>query len=525
MSIARLLEEPFGPYDETFALQPCEKDPQQPRNKPLGPKDLNIKSLWMVHAAANRNIGLDETEFVDYCNTDTPEVQFHGIIVVKSLSWLTPRLLTVLDADIKERDAHLHGASARSLKGLYDRVKIDTEDERLVKLYIKFSTNMPACFMTVEQHSESLVLKAHPSKRDFVVKSLDVETYSRSRNYLERWRLYAFLRREIARQNNPPVEARTIKWIIDSMLEHHRQVSLRRRIIFDPEDSDMEDSVTGTTKSTRHLCHVSRHECTGILARHAEWLLAQQITTNASHHHIVNLRSLYKFCQKMKEVKRRKRRLGDRTWGMEYKVRPSDNDKESLDEVDLTRFGPGADWDERIKRYCLQKPTKTWESMLSNTPAPAPEPIVEAHYDSDFTVTSSSEYSDSSDSPPPSRTLDVKVPWWAWQNCQWNKIRFKNDRWQCPDDYCFFEVNLREIETRKSERVGISRDRFDTVTPGVVCDRLGRTEVLKHVDEHMHRNRVHFQRKKKDGAREIRVVEWPLPGKPVRQSSVKMEFD
>ncbi|KAK7027340.1 hypothetical protein VNI00_015303 [Paramarasmius palmivorus] len=520
MSLVQLLEEPFGPYEEFLALEPGVKTSM---------KDLlHMKSVVMVNTRTKKTTGLDYTDLVQHEGTELPKVHFYGVIVIEKLSWLTPEVQKHLNNDIKGRDEELHRSCTTTLEKIYKKADANTGEERLVKMYLRCTKSKPAGYMTMDDYPKSLVLtssvhRASSSKvnRNFVVDSLHVETHARSRNTLERWRLHALIKHAIDQQNKPPVETRTFKWIIDSMLKYHHDFSIQRRIIFDPEDSDIEDVITGETKRRRHLCRVSRHECAGILAAHAEWLLAQQVVTQYSKHHLVNLRSLYKFCMKAKSVRKTKAKANKRsTWGLEYQIDSEPRRKES-DQVDLSRFGKG-DWESAIERHCLGAPKVRVVSCIAvllpiyrqkyilpplSRPRTPPRPDTTGQFDSDYSVSSSAEESDSDSDSDISRALYAKIPKWPMR-----RIRFINGRWQCPERQCLFEVDLLGIQATHPER------------PGKYCKHLAVGHIKDHTDEHLHGWGVHFlPTHSANGQVSVRLVEWPLRGRG--DDDVKMEED
>ena len=125
--------------------------------------------------------------------------------------------------------------------------------------------------------------------------------------------------------------------------ERYERDSRYTRLIYLSGDSDIEDTETGRTRKPRKPCHLSRSECTDVLATHGEWLISQQIDSDkpSRARWLVNLQDLWKFCEKAKAKKKRRKarvRASERSWGREYVARGGE-ETEDFDRVDLKRFG------------------------------------------------------------------------------------------------------------------------------------------------------------------------------------------
>jgi len=242
------------------------------------------------------------------------------------------------------------------------------------------------------------------SYNEFKIQSFDVETYARSRKFFGRWRLHTLVRMIISERHPPPVEERTVDWLVKEILRYHQEVARKHRFVFDAEsDSDVDEA--GKTTRRRYLRHVPRAEVLRLLAKHAEWFLAQQVATGNKSHHLVNLPDLYKFCCKVKKDGR----------------------------VNLERFGV-QNWEKKVDNYCINPKKK----IVTRTRSPMPDNgPVEFEYDSDFSVDSSEADSDS-DADTVDMELSKKVPSWCLDPPQLSQFQ-----WHCPSPKCDYLFDLR----------------------------------------------------------------------------------
>jgi hypothetical protein len=179
------------------------------------------------------------------------------------------------------------------------------------------------------------------------VKSLDVETFERSQNFLARYRLWALIDDIIAKDGHTtPIEHRTIDWLVDSYLARFRERDLYVRLIHDPRDEDVDDE--GNTTKRRYLRHIPRAEIVGLFAAHAEWILAQQLATTSSAVRKLDIPSWISFCHRVRSA-RRAARSNDVRWGLAHGVDNYTGD-ESVSDIDLSSFGQTREiWSKKIK--------------------------------------------------------------------------------------------------------------------------------------------------------------------------------
>jgi hypothetical protein len=200
------------------------------------------------------------------------------------------------------------------------------------------------------------------------IKSLDVETFERSQNFLERYRLWALIDDIIATDSRKtPIESRTIDWLVDSYLAHFRKRDLHKRLIFDARDEDVDEE--GNTTKRRHRRHIPRAEIVGLFAAHAEWILAQHLATTSSAVRKLDIPSWISFCKRVKSARKAAKSEGIR-WGLAYDV-GSNQDDGSDSDIDLSPFGQTREfWNKRIKtattKKTVSKPVRSLHQWLNS---------------------------------------------------------------------------------------------------------------------------------------------------------------
>ncbi|KAF9264529.1 hypothetical protein L218DRAFT_998504 [Marasmius fiardii PR-910] len=492
MTITDVMRDPFGPYPASLILN---------TNPGALPRALILDSVTMLFASSERITGLEETDTKAYEDL-AEDVHIYGDLVIEKLDWLSEDGKEILGEDLRERDQEVnpYNRGELTVQRIIRDTKSDDTDERKLKVTIQCKKEMPAAFLTANKYSTSLVMYSWISERkggnltDLIIRSFEAQSFEKSLVYLERWRLHAFVLQTIKEQNSPPLEKRTVQWLIAAMRERYKRDSAHRRLIFDPEDtSDIEDLETGETKRRRHPLHLSRAECAHILATHVEWFLAQQLLTKSPEHRHVNLRNWYEFCLKSKQKKPR-----------EFGTKP-----------DFVRFGHDRRWwDDTIqKQIYKKKPKKQAADVGIDLLAPQDGEEEEdskayrANYDPDFAGEESSEYSDSSYDDSRSsnanlNSLKEKVPWY----CR-REPEFRDWIWECPDDNCHFQIDLRDVRYPAADRL-----RESLSLQGKKMKKLVLPRIAEHYEYHMHQNGVHMVVLSKRPLR-TDVVEWPLqPG-------------
>ena len=178
---------------------------------------------------------------------------------------------------------------------------------------------------------------------------MGVETYARSQNFFERFRLHSLIRDFAKSAPVPSVSDRTIHWLVRKTLEHHQINSRNLRIIHRPKERE-ERKVAGDGQilvidRPRASRRIARAEITNLFARHAEWLLAMELDRARSGKSalppLINLKEWHIFCLELRKHPPK--------WGLDIRQ----SDQVHLEEV---YGGNKIEWDKRIKE--LRKPRK-----------------------------------------------------------------------------------------------------------------------------------------------------------------------
>ncbi|RDB28883.1 hypothetical protein Hypma_015527 [Hypsizygus marmoreus] len=432
LSIRKLLQEPFGPYPEDEILS------DSLRKGII----LNINSFCMY--CAGSPIGFDETEYIGIppagSRRASNPVEFYGKLVIQSLDWLSPQAKQWLELDLRKRDNVRN--SGLTLTRLYGDLK---KEGSRITVWIQGELNMSARFMT-DSHPECLIIYSKKISdtrqykgRMFNVISLDSATFASSENFFTRYRLWALVD-EIIRTDpdKTPLEGRTINWLLKRYMKNFRRRDRTERLIC--TDANL-DSLT-TTK--RHLRHIHRSEILGVIAAHADWLLAQQLAPNHAAFQKLNIAKWISFCRQVK-IARKDARRKKVHWGEPTGFTSKQDDYD----LDLSRFGNTRDfWEKRIRNAL--KPSK------SKTRQPSPsieEPNVRnTHkptfiYDSDFSEASTSGESDS-------ETEESTTSF-----CTFPTIPAGRFEWQCDrcnytiDFLALAEENVKDLPHHIAERL------------------------------------------------------------------------
>ena len=183
--------------------------------------------------------------------------------------------------------------------------------------------------------------------RTVEITSLDVRTYEHSRNFLDRYFLWAVICQiDALDKGRTPLDQRTIDWLVERYTTDIRTHDFFQRLISNGPGEQ--------TSVKRHLRHVSQADIRGHFAAQAEWLLAYQLSSSSSQEirGRVSLRHWVAFCREVKVDRQKARSQGVR-WGMPHGVKKDYIGKVS-DEFGLARFGMG------------DKPATFWETQLHN---------------------------------------------------------------------------------------------------------------------------------------------------------------
>lgn len=148
--------------------------------------------------------------------------------------------------------------------------------------------------MSVARQQRSLTHCTTNSHRKYWIKSLNVQTFQKSRQFINRYRLRALII-ELC-ENDPddtPVHKRNIDYLIKRYLAEMR-----------PRDHDGDRRIVAAVNlasfiasEPRHLRHVSRSEIRSRFAEHAEWLLANQIASSSPTSKLVDIPQWISFCK------------------------------------------------------------------------------------------------------------------------------------------------------------------------------------------------------------------------------------
>lgn len=183
--------------------------------------------------------------------------------------------------------------------------------------------------------------------RTIEITSLEVRTYEHSRNFLDRYFLWAVICQiDALDKGRTPLDQRTIDWLVERYTTEIRKHDFFQRLISNGPGEQ--------TSVKRHLRHVSQADIRGHFAAQAEWLLAHQLASSSSQEvrGRLSLRHWVAFCRETK-VDRKKARSEGKRWGMPHGAK-KDYAGNASDEFGLARFGMG------------DKPATFWETQLHN---------------------------------------------------------------------------------------------------------------------------------------------------------------
>ena len=183
------------------------------------------------------------------------------------------------------------------------------------------------------------------------------DCYFKSFNWYNRYQLF-HLMKDLAAEGGAEIEERTIEWFIKEYQARYREQDRYRRIIFryDPNDANIESD--GTVKNKRFLRHLSSADIRGRFAEHCEWLLANQIASSSTNMQVFNLSEWVKFCDQVKEWRKKARDLDGQRWGVAWNT-PDDLVFPQDDRYFLQRFGGSAvEWNKKLDLALKRKPPK-----------------------------------------------------------------------------------------------------------------------------------------------------------------------
>ncbi|KZT22775.1 hypothetical protein NEOLEDRAFT_1180678 [Neolentinus lepideus HHB14362 ss-1] len=449
MSIRELLSEPFGPYlDETFLADACKSTPS---------RVLGLKSLMLE--CRGKPTGLSEIEHVipELCPTDP--VRFRGILEIGNRSWLTPLGEKQLQEDIRRRygKRSRNTAASPTLNVIYSPPLKMT-----VQVWIQGYKNMSASYLASDLVPNGLRLTSRDKNRQYEVCSMDIETYTRSELYLDRYRLLAAMTHIVKQDGGATeVQKRNIRWFVKGYLRccAYPEPNKTRRLLFRKNDKDLleeKDLVPkdlleqkglhyqkGLLKVPRLLRKVHRAEMYAAFAEHAEWIKEEQ-RARKKDIRIVDLDVWSTFIREAKTQRVKASRHGAQ-WGMPagYYASDADEDEEESEEED--EVARNVDPSPPSQNPESQPEPATRKKRLA-PPPPLPlrrntKPVNHRRshgpiYDSDFSPASSSYASSSS--CPPSPSLRDSYPSWGFSTPRLGASL----TWSCPETQCPYLLNM-----------------------------------------------------------------------------------
>ncbi|KAH9835538.1 uncharacterized protein C8Q71DRAFT_907987 [Rhodofomes roseus] len=230
-------------------------------------------------------------------------LRFRGVLTIEKLEWLQPLAIKRLNKDI-----HLRHSGSRIKEGR--RPPRDSETPPLEHLYLRPAAKrrikvtiqgeklFPFVYLKEKDVLNGLFMMSVDRRYEIV--SMDVSTYTDSRKYFGRYRTLRILEdvvkidRSIQRARGEPEtprDERTPEWFSDMYLKHlaNPVMARQRRIVWTPDDSDIEEGTEGKMKNGRE--HVLRHvpgvEVRSLLAMHAVWIRNDQ--SNRTSNRVVDL--------------------------------------------------------------------------------------------------------------------------------------------------------------------------------------------------------------------------------------------
>ncbi|KAF5358465.1 hypothetical protein D9756_001489 [Leucocoprinus leucothites] len=495
VSLKKLLEDPFGPYPDQYILNPT-----WARRGSFRP---TLTSVQM--RCAGEDIGLDETELLDEAPPTSRfvknDVEVTGALEIERLDWLSDQGKTWLSHDLRKRD---------------DEKSTSTRASRLTLEEVYGMGLIAVRRFRLDDDPESLVLFAENEKRSFRLASLDVKTFSLSRNFIERYTIRRMMQQLILGCDTPITE-RDIEWLVQQYFKQVIPLDKDIRYIYNPNIAGIVTNSRGALKlsTPRHSRPVHKAEIRKIFAKHAEWILADHIVVRQSPNaRYLDIPQWHKFVQQVKFV------FDPPAPGRRVDIATS-----------LTKFGgKREDWQRRLdnairsplhwqqRRELEKAPQRATPKIIpsvqpsSHQQNPAKPPIrarvvpdIEFQYDSDFSEASTPPASDSESEAADQRLVE-KVPWYCRVPPE---LEESQHVWRCPGCKTYHidllhpaEEELEEIPEYYAEILR-SKD-WQKVTDARLLTAFGHL-VSNHYEEHL--KKLGIQLVTEDG--EVSVRKWP----------------
>ncbi|KAI0689593.1 hypothetical protein BC835DRAFT_1438365 [Cytidiella melzeri] len=471
-TIQSLLSAPFGLYLDHEVLSPeCKCTPQKP---------VELRNVMLEHDGAPTGL--------TFCEWTQPEsflhkkavkgaelpVRIRGILPITYLNWLSADGCKLILKELRRRDYASRKAARRgpvansnlTLDHIFNANGKLIDKKRYIKIMIQATKAGPAVHLNSEVAPGYLVLLTTDQKRQYRIKSLDVECYQRSRLFLERYSVLHTLR-TIANLPSTkgmltPVSHRTPEWFVSQYMERllHNE---------DAEDADMSTALDLESDSQeaylrphkrRKLRHISKAEVLSKIAAHAKWLVENQ--KKQKQNKIFEPSEWGRFVREAQQYREQSKQEGYH-WGtlrgevtrFEEDIQSSSSDDEGRMDIDkpsssrrtLKRKAPQQV--PRRNRILSPEVGPSIHGQRSTSPASlAPSETFSNHYDSDFTTDGSSSPSDDDDSDTyPSR---INIPLTAYAAgipvlvtlSKPPLIPRQGSSWICPVEDCLYEIDL-----------------------------------------------------------------------------------
>ncbi|KAJ7574404.1 hypothetical protein C8J56DRAFT_979544 [Mycena floridula] len=424
MGLLELFKDPFGPYPEENILA------SWPVKRALKMTEVHME--WEDEVT-----GLDETELIAAPSEKRPPIYFFGVVEIEKLSWLSVEGKAWLQQDLRTRDMEINDRTSSGLTLDAFHATSANKDLKPPPILVRLRC-LRQNAVTFLNDGKSIIARAHPKfktsfRRTYEIVGMQARTLYHSRDFLQQWRIFGFASMlGMTDKHPPPMHERTFEWLVVKYLEYHHTLSVNLRLINDPDDQNIDETgrITNSSDKLRHPRPISRAEIARVLARHAEWFLAQQIVSSRVKP-LVNLHEWYNFCRLLQKE--------PKAWGLNRPARPNQ-------ELDLTRFGETQTfWANRLKKFHKPAPIPVAAAAASES---EPESMTagELIYDEDFSEASTPPASDSE--------LSEEESWVSASQDKLTKLPFLQFKpelssgsftWNCPaNDYHMDFLHLRD---------------------------------------------------------------------------------
>ncbi|KAG9315798.1 hypothetical protein JVU11DRAFT_3447 [Chiua virens] len=464
-----ILEKPLGPYrDHCILRETCQMK--------SGTR-LVLYSFVLEHNG--RVTGLDESER-PLNGPDNRKFRFRGLLKIADPDWLSDDGLKTIEDELNLRirvralcEGERVPPQPLTLEGLFgcsrlarsDDATWPKDDETKLMVKIQGEKNMPAVFMSSDVVPNGLLWTSKTHNRNYEVATMDVETYSLSQNFFWRWRLVALMKKICAKYPYVHSRRRTPGWYIEKYLAEYACTPehQHRRLIYDEDDSDMDDK--GKTVTPRFLRKPHMSEILGLFATHAEWL----ITNNeVRRNKLFDIGSWESFAVNAK-IQRREAATEGVRWGWPEGKKEDETSSDEYEDAGrmnfdtdrLVRENPvigksNMVLDRKLQRARAKAKREYGQKRLvvSSDSASDQEVPRGPEYVSDFSEPTDSEREDDSDRMPADVEALDQIPWQLKLPPQLPDV---DGRWWCPSKGCDYHINLHKL--KEEDIKGVQPDR------------------------------------------------------------------